>query len=129
MKVYRLERKGVGPFIGRMPRLMTVNQKQLKKINHVRNQVNMPLVSFWVKHEQAVKHKDHMFGASSKEMLKAYFGYKLKGFFQEGYKIKAYEVPEHEVINMGLEVAFPVKYHKLKSVKRVQKMVKQVQRI
>jgi len=118
MKVYRLERKGIGPFVGRSPMVRTVSKKKYKRTMHVRRQATVK--ENWAEtHYQAVKNKEYMFGAKTKELLKAYFGFTLKPMFAAGYKIKVYEVPDEEVLDMGLEVAFPVKYHKLKTVNRV----------
>jgi hypothetical protein len=125
MKVYRLEKKGIGPYMGRSQRIMYVSGKKWKRTEHVRNQ--HPMKKDWTgTHYQAVRNKDYLFGTSSKELLKAYFGYSLAPLFKQGYKIKVYEVPAHEVLDMGQEVAFPVQYHKLKTVKRVKRNTKLV---
>lgn len=63
-----------------------------------------------------------MFGCSSKENLRIYFGGDFKGLFKEGFRIKRYKVPSTEVLDMGVEVAFPVKYHKLQTYKKVKEI-------
>lgn len=63
--------------------------------------------------------KKYMYGCKSKEQLRAYFGGNFKLLFKNGYRIKRYSVPDEEVLDMVVEVAFPVKYHKLQTVKKV----------
>lgn len=60
----------------------------------------------WSKHTEATN-SGYIFGAKSKELLKAYFSYNLKPYFADGYRIKTYDIPDDLVINMGHEVAFP----------------------
>lgn len=69
--------------------------------------------------------KSYIFGCSSKEQLRAYFDGTFKPLFAEGFRIKRYVVPDEEVVNMSTQVAFPVKYHKLKTVKAVKKRLLQ----
>lgn len=126
MIVYRLEKKGIGPFIGRTCYYQVLNPKKAKRQQHVLNQCRYPKNRYNL-HYDATRNGDHMFGTVNKELLKAYFGYNLKPYFKQGYRIKAYNVPDDKVLNMGNEVAFPVKYHKLKNVKKVKLQAKRVQ--
>ena len=75
--------------------------------------------------EQSGKRKKYLFGCPSKECLRAYFGGHFKPLFQEGYRVKRYKVPDEEVVKMGIEVAFPVKYHKLGSTRKLNKVLRE----
>lgn len=121
MKVYRLERNGFGPFIS-----STYYRLPHKASKHKRKRVAHELSQAGEGKNRAHRHwkavyNDYLFGAPTKELLKAYFGYDLKRFFALGYKIKVYEVPSNLVIHMGNEVAFPVKYHKFRTVRKLKK--------
>lgn len=122
MKIYRLERNGIGPFVDYVPRKLATNKKKSKRMNHTFAQVETPKHIMNI-HMAAVQNRDHLFGTPSKELLKAYFGYNLAPFFKQGFKIHTYEVPDHEVKHMGIEVAFPVKYHKFKTIKKLEQKV------
>jgi hypothetical protein len=119
MKVYRLERNGIGPFIDYVPRKFKLTNGKSRRARHVFSQVKPPKDSH-DRHMMAVRDSDHVFGTPSKELLKAYFGYSLKEFFRQGFRIHTYEVPDDKVIHMGYEVAFPVQYHKFKTYKRLE---------
>lgn len=126
MIVYRFERNGLGPFTNPIrsrtifrPTPQTRTQKKSSVIlNQALLSSNVDRSEAWVK---AHKSKEYMFGCTSKELLRAYFGGQFKEFFRQGYRIKRYKVPDDEVIDMIVEVAFPVKYHKLQTVKAIQK--------
>lgn len=125
MKVYRLERNGIGPFIDYVPRKYTLTKGKERRAKHVFAQVVQPRDASEI-HMEAIKEHDHVFGTASKELLKAYFGYNLRDFFKQGFKIKTYEVPEDKVLNMGYEVAFPVTYHKFRTFKRLDAATQQI---
>ena len=72
---------------------------------------------------KAHQKKSYMYGCKSKKQLRAYFGTHWKQLFKEGYRIKRYYVPDEEVLDIVLEVAFPVKYHKLQTVNKVKKLL------
>ena len=120
MKVYRLERHGIGPYVGRCGfarSRMYLSKRKRKKLDHAANQTP-ERKNKSKRHWEAVR-KDYLFGAPSREALKSYFLYNLQGYFAQGYKIRVYDVPNDKVIHMGNEVAFPVEYHKFKTVKKM----------
>ena len=123
MKIYRLERNGIGPFIGRSGLYLYSTGKKAKKAQHVHNQHRQTrwATEWFNVHKEATRTGQYMFGTKSKLLLKAYFGFNLQPYFKLGYRIRTYEVPDSEVREMGVELAFPVKYHKLKTVKNVKK--------
>lgn len=120
MRVYRLEKRGIGPFVNREARWLIKNAKKQKRASHASYQ-HKPTNRWLQKHTQAIYDGEYLFGARTKESLKAYFGYNLKHYFKQGYRIKTYEVPRYDVIDMGGEVAFHVKHHKLRTVKKIEK--------
>lgn len=119
MIVYRFEREGVGPYIGGCSRTMATNKKAAKKVKHLTSQIPHD----WSKWQRAHNSGVMLFGCPSKKALQAYFGLCFKPLFTDGYRIKKYAVPDHEVVNMGLECAFPVKYHRLRTKKKLDKVV------
>lgn len=122
MLIYRLERNGVGPFISGTKFPRQNNTKKIKKSNHIHAQTKpINFDTFWVEHRKAIENKNYVFGTKSKELLKAYFIYNLQYFFKQGYRIKTYNVPKHDVIDLGNEVAFHVKHHKHKTARNIQK--------
>lgn len=126
MIIYRLERNGIGPFIGGVKFFETKNPKKRKRTSHVQSQVKEIKFDFYFnEHCRALKDKNYVFGTKSKEFLKAYFRYNLKLYFKQGYKIKTYNVPDIDVIDLkaGGEVAFHVKHHKFKTVKKLRESV------
>lgn len=123
MIVYRFERQGLGPYMGGLKaasfKAGLKDPRRAKIVKHKVSQVKIDMSHHW----DAVKNQDHIFGCPSKEMLRVYFGYRFKHMFCEGYRIRTYNVPDNEVLLMGVECAFPVKYHKFKTKKRLQKAV------
>ena len=118
MRVYRLERNGIGPFSQGDARYPVSSLKKSKRAQHIQNQT--------IEHYSDIKlstrvSNKYLYGASSKEMLKAYFRYNLQHYFKKGYRIKSYEVPKKFVIDFGPELAFPVRYHKLKTKENIDK--------
>lgn len=124
MIVYRFEKRGIGPYVSRdaigilrrsnktrTHRIYISKRDQLWKQVH-----NKEYSSNW---DKAHNSKKYMFGCASKQHLRAYFGGEFKTLFKSGYRIKRYKVPDEEVLDMGLEVAFPVRYHKLQTVQKV----------
>ena len=122
MKIYRFERYGVGPFVRFDIRVKDSRSKRKQaRAVHVRNMAARNRESWRDAHNKAVM-DGYLFGAESKEHLKAYFSYDLQRLFKQGYKIKAYEVPDDAVRRLGAgEVAFPVRYHKLRTRKNVER--------
>ena len=122
MIVYRFERDGLGPYVsGARYRLDTTNQKARKKYEHLyRKSLHLYRNSAAIK---AHSSKEYIFGCSSKEQLRLYFSGNFRPLFRQGFRIKRYHVPNDEVIEMGYEVAFPVKYHKLQTVEKIEKQM------
>lgn len=129
MIVYRFERNGLGPYVGGLrvtKRSFYVNDSkrrtsrvyQAKFEEMMRKRFEVDHMKTWGK---AHRSKDYMFGCSSKDGLRMYFRGNFKPLFQDGYRIKKYKVPDEEVLDMGAEVAFPVKYHKLQSLSGIRK--------
>lgn len=126
MKVYRLERRGIGPYVGRCgfnrsPRRLS--RHKAKKIEHISKQLPERTIVRKCKRHWAAVQNNYLFGAPSREALKAYFRYNLQSYFAQGYKIRVYEVPNDRVLHMGDEVAFPVEYHKFKTVKKMKSQI------
>lgn len=124
MIVYRFERNGIGPYVGgtsanggffATPSRDTRTQKvyQEKLAEKLRERSSDDRHKNW---SAAHRRKDVLYGCVSKEMLRAYFRGNFKPLFRDGYRIKRYKVPDDEIINMGIEVAFPVKYHKMQTL-------------
>lgn len=122
MIVYRFERDGLGPYVsGVRYRYEMRNEKAQKKYQHLYKK-SLHLY----KHKASVKahsSEEYIFGCSSKEQLRLYFNGNFRPLFKNGFRIKRYHVPDDEVIEMGYEVAFPVKYHKLQTVEKIQKQM------
>lgn len=91
-------------------------------MNHIQNQAHIKDKVKLKRHQEAVTN-GYMFGATSRDLLKTYFSYNLKFYFSQGFRVKVYIVPDDEVIKMGNEAAFPVKYHHLKTTKNVEKRI------
>ena len=127
MIVYRFERNGIGPYISRANSIYSresKNNKVRKKYHALYNQYikrfkGNKIQENW---QRSHRYKKYMYGCSSKEQLRTYFGGNFKPLFKEGFRIKRYKVPDEEMIDMGIEVAFPVKYHKLQTVKKIEKI-------
>lgn len=128
MIVYRFERDGIGPYMrrSRAYRVTASRTKYRRVQKYAKIQQD-----YWktVKEEHRLNytkaHQDprYLFACSSKEQLKRYFFGDFKILFKEGFRIKRYSVPDHEVMDLGQEVAFPVKYHKLSSRSALRKKV------
>ena len=125
MIVYRFEdSKGIGPYIGghfifnklsyNKHREKTVSYKMadmyIKKHTKTAQAVSKRSSTYIETH----KNKNYIYGCSTKQQLRAYFGGNFKVLFQNGYRIKRYRVPDEEVKDIVIEVAFPIKYHKLR---------------
>jgi hypothetical protein len=129
MYIYRFERDGLGPYIGgtagavmhvAYKKKMTRSQKKASQVfSEQLKSGGYKLAEFSKAHAD----KKYIFGCKSKQQLRAYFSGSFKGLFKEGYRVKRYKVPDNEVLDMTLEVAFPVKYHKLQNVRTVKKKI------
>ena len=126
MIVYRFERNGIGPFAGpyRGPFRTDTKSKKTRTIIKAEEiaarEAQMDNSSFkaW---DYAHSRSEYLYGCKSKAQLRAYF-HTFKELFRQGYRIKRYVVPDIEVIDMGTQVAFPVRYHKLQTVKKVKEL-------
>lgn len=131
MIVYRFEKNGIGPYVSRTnpPNGSFYRKKEKtrteKKYAALFNQKVQMIDSTdrLDKWSKAHSDKSYMYGCSSKENLRIYFGGSFKQLFKQGFRIKRYRVPDEEVLDMGIEVAFPVKYHKLQTIKKIQKTI------
>jgi hypothetical protein len=127
MVIYRFERKGIGPFVGPTSNFVfmtrtntrTYTKAQAEAMEQLRSEKDS---SYDYK---SMHSKDRLFGCKSKEQLRMYFG-EYKKLFKDGYRIKRYVVPDEEVISMGGQVSFPVKYHKLQSYNGIKRAKKKV---
>lgn len=130
MIVYRFEKKGIGPYVGgvrftsfgRPHRKPRQTKTQVKYKNYFEQQLLSGESDRLKNWRKAHSKKKYMFGCKSKEQLRAYFGGNFKVLFKNGYRIKRYYVPDDEIIDMQVEVAFPVKYHKLQTVNKIKKV-------
>jgi hypothetical protein len=127
MIVYRFEKNGIGPYVGGMRMsagsfyggiyATRTGKKYSKKFDQLVLSVDSTKrQDGWVKSHSK---KEYLFGCASKETLRTYFRGNFKSLFKEGYRIKRYKVPDEEVIDMGVEVAFPVKYHKFQTIDKL----------
>lgn len=134
MIVYRFERNGIGPYVGgtkvvpvglygsskvKTKTKLKAEALYIKKINQV--SFDDELRKRWRKAHQK---KRYLFGCSSKENLRIYFGGSFKELFKQGYRIKRYKVPDNKIIDLGIEVAFPVRYHKLQHIKKIRETLR-----
>jgi len=127
MIIYRFERNGIGPFvIGSLRYKTKQGTKSEAYAERLYNKIKFREPNDWETIRKAHSDKKYIFGCSEKEALRAYFGTSFKILFKQGYRIKKYTAPDSEVLMMGIEVAFPVKYHKLKSVGNVKKLTKEL---
>lgn len=123
MIVYRFERNGIGPYVSRTsvnilnptPRTRTANKYSMISSKY-------PLD--YDAYSRAHSSKKYIYGCSSKEQLRVYFNGNFKDLFKHGFRIKRYKVPDKDVIDMGSQVAFPVRYHKLRNIRNLEKAVK-----
>lgn len=127
MIVYRFERQGIGPYVSRRGSVMVLRtyrkNRSAKKYNaRLTEYLKSGNVSRSDNWSKAHSDKKYMYGCKSKDQLRAYFGGNFKDLFKEGFRIKRYRVPDEEVIDMQIEVAFPVRYHKLQTVKKIQEV-------
>jgi hypothetical protein len=128
MIVYRFEKNGIGPYVSRSsqpPNGSFYRKKETtrteKKYAHLfeKSVAKIDSEARMKAWQEAHGDRRYMYGCSSKEALRIYFGGNFKPLFKQGFRIKRYKVPDNEIVDMGIEVAFPVKYHKLKSVKKI----------
>lgn len=119
MIVYRFEKDGFGPYIGGVGLKVTTmqvaepNVKAKKKALRIRNELGID----YEKWHKAHQDRTMLFGCPSKEALRAYFAYRFKPLFREGYRIRLYDIPDAEVINIGYECAFPIKFSRFRTKK------------
>lgn len=125
MIVYRFEKDGIGPYVrgftlgfGTFHRRNPTSKSSRKYARIFEERIKV-LHANYDKYIKVHQDKSYLYGTNSKETLRAYFGGEFKALFKDGYRIKRYRVPDHEVVDLGVEVAFPVKYHKLQSVKKI----------
>ena len=127
MIIYRFEKNGIGPYINRSNAYrITQKRRKYRRVKKYENlwseerkkMTDSHLNNYYKVHES----RKYMYGCRSKEQLKMYFFGDFKVLFSQGFRIKRYKVPDEEVIDMGTEVAFPVKYHKLQTVNKIKKV-------
>lgn len=128
MIIYRFEKNGIGPYIGRSNvglgsflRLPAKTKGQKKYKRQFEDLLRKAQLDRNEQYVRAHKDKRYLYGCTSKEQLRTYFGTCFKELFKQGYRIKRYKVPDEEVIDIVVEVAFPVKYHKLQTVKGIKR--------
>lgn len=123
MYVYRLERNGLGPFVTKNTNLSSnrkINIKRAFKHPILYKNYNDELIN--KNRELAHSCNGYLFGCHSRKNLKRYFNGNLKPLFKQGFRVKIYRVPDEEIIDIGIELAFPVKYHKFQSIKKLNKV-------
>jgi len=126
MIVYRFERNGIGPYMSRSTayritkeRMKYRSVKKYTSLQKVQRQTEEHAKNYWKVH----KEDQYIYGCTSKEQLRVYFFGDFKILFKQGFRIKRYNVPDSEVVDMGTQVAFPVRYHKLRTIKNIKKRV------
>ncbi len=131
MIVYRFERNGIGPYVSGRGTVMVLyrNDRQTRTSKKYRALLDERCRQIDTEkriqnYSKAHQDKKYMYGCKSKEQLRMYFGGEFKSLFKEGFRIKRYRVPDDEIIDIELEVAFPVKYHKFQNMKRMRANVK-----
>jgi hypothetical protein len=132
MIVYRFEKNGIGPYIGnsrvglgsfmRLPAKTKAEKKYKRYFEEILIQAPDGIDRL-EQYKKAHRKKSYIYGCSSKKQLRAYFTIHFKQLFKEGYRIKRYKVPDEEVVDIVVEVAFPVKYHKLQTVNNINKRI------
>lgn len=134
MIVYRFERNGIGPYTG-LPLNSSFFRSRTKTRTHKKHRSLLHkelsnIDSSWYRGnwQEAHRNKSYIFGCPSKYHLRLYFAGDFKPLFQQGFRIKRYKVPDAEIVHMGIEVAFPVRYHKLQTVSGVRKAQKKTPR-
>lgn len=131
MIVYRFERNGIGPYVTPDARVTSnmlfyynrLSKHKAKKTRIFREQNVSYNFDGW---QKAHGNKSMIFGCPSKEALRAYFAYSFQPLFKQGFRIKKYQVPDDEVIMLGVECAFPVKYHKFRTSKKLKLVMNQI---
>ncbi len=125
MIVYRFEKDGIGPYVrGFTLGFGTFHRKNptgkaSKKYARIFEARIKALHANYDKYLKVHQDKRYLYGTDSKLALRAYFGGEFKALFKDGYRIKRYRVPDEEVIDLGVEVAFPVRYHKLQKLRKL----------
>lgn len=96
MKVYRLERKGLGPFSQK------IGDDTRYKTGHALGEKVM--------FKKGDNHSHFLFGVDNPDKLLDYFGEAYYGLIEEGFEIKEYEVPKRRIRNSQgrRELAFHV---------------------
>ncbi len=119
MIVYRFEKNGIGPYISRSNayRITRERMKYRSVQKYMRLQKDQKRSQENIDNYYKVhKSKEYMYGCITKEQLRLYFYGDFKILFKQGFRIKRYNVPDNHIVDLGTEVAFPVRYHKLQSV-------------
>lgn len=127
MIVYRFEKDGIGPYRRGLICFRKLDKPTRSEIvySRLRNE-NLSLIDdllYKKAWDKAHDKEKYIFGCSSKEKLRIYFRGDFKSLFANGYRVKRYKVPDDEVVDMGMEVAFPVRYHKLQTVRKVKEKI------
>lgn len=128
MIVYRFERNGIGPYMSRSNAYrITKDRMKYRTVKKytvlLREQQSKVTKEHYANYHIAHRHRKYIYGCSSKEQLKRYFYGDFKILFSQGFRVKRYKVPDDQILDLGNEVAFPVKYHKFQSVKKVEKQL------
>ena len=132
MIVYRFEKQGIGPYInpagwGALNKRRENSRSQKVCNRYAKEILKSPIEpDRYDSYTESIKIEDYLFGCQSKKALRAYFGTGFKFLFKRGFRIKRYAVPDREVIHMGNQVAFPVKYHKLQRVGAIRKRLAEI---
>lgn len=126
MIIYRFEKNGIGPYMSRSSAYrITKGRKKYRSVQKYivlqsEHRKNMTLEHF-NNYDAAHRNKEYIYGCKNKEQLKRYFFGDFKILFSQGFRVKRYKVPDEEVLDLGQEVAFPVKYHKLQTIRGVER--------
>ncbi len=127
MIVYRFEKNGIGPYVSKANGYFVKSERSIKVMSALRRQYKQSETDEQMKnYVKAHGSKQYMYGCKEKKALRAYFGPSFKRLFSQGYRIKRYTVPDSEILDAGIEVAFPVKYHKLRSQRGIKKTIKKM---
>lgn len=127
MIVYRFEKDGIGPYANPWGAGTLSKRKENTKSEVYFTRIFKELVVQRVeehKYREFTKDlrvADYVFGCPSKKALRGYFGTSFKYLFKKGFRIKRYNVPDEEVVHMGIEVMFPAKYHKFQRPRVIKK--------
>lgn len=130
MIVYRFERNGIGPYMSGRGTVMvlyrnTKESRTAKKYKALLDERFRQIDTIKREKNYIESHKDqkYMYGCKSKKDLRIYFGGDFKSLFAQGFRIKRYKVPDDEIIDIELEVAFPVRYHKFQKLSKLKERV------